>query len=184
MCKIHSFTVDLWKCVTVPAYILAKNHQAIFGAVPIRHLDITEIAEENTLESFLQPLRPADVGKIVSLRLDGQQIGDQDLVYLLRRFEKLQWLSIRHNHITKQSARELSGKPLLQFVDLTGNQFDPAERLVDDQGVVIERHPSVSDPKFTSMRWARRTVIGGRPVYPNRFNLARYVEEEPGRTSN
>ena len=163
------------ECITVSAPTLLQHQQSIFANAPIRHLDIVELPK-GKLQDMLDNLAPSknSLGRLISLRLDGQEIDDNDIEILIRApWTKLRWMSLANNEITKSGAQTLTDDHLteLQFLDLHGNPFDPTAELNFDQGVVIEKRQQFWKEKLPSLLRFQPEVISGQVIYPNRFQI-------------
>ena len=160
--EFHRGFVELLK---IPAGLLREYRNRLFTESPIQHLDIVELEPPDRLKPLLDLLgEEGHLQKIVSLRLDGQGLGDESVRTLQSAaFERLQWLSLAHNQIGEKGVSLLvQGRfRSLRFIDLHDNPVDPAPQLVYDQGVVIERR---TDPHAAEVRetpWLRRAIRGG-----------------------
>jgi hypothetical protein len=165
------------ECIVVAARVLLELHTQIFTLAPIRHLDLVDLPSGGALAKIFTSLSQHNYfGRIVSLRLDGQKIRDNDLQLLAREGPpNLRWLSLAHNEITIEGVRALMADNLrrLWFVDLHDNPFDPTEQMIFDQGVIIEKHLGPMPDQFFDLGWLRRQVDGGQPIYPSRFRTVR-----------
>ena len=148
------------ECVTVSYSKVQDYHSKIFTQSPIRHLDFTDLWSPDLLHLLLYQLeQDGHLQRMISLRLDGQELEDQHIEFLNRpALSKLRWLSLAHNEIGYKGALALTQENLsgLEFVDLHGNPFDPVEQLSFDQGVVIDRSSDHVRGKFPEVGWLRR----------------------------
>jgi hypothetical protein len=173
------------EAITISGTSLMNRREEIFSQSPVRHLDIVDLGDPEILEAILVLLEgDGYLGRMVSLRLDGQKIRDEHVKYLDREsLAGLRWLSLANNDIGYDGALILTQGYLnqLEFVDLHGNTFDPVERLTFDQGVVVERSRAHVPDNFPKASWLERRVVSGLLFQPSRFETIRgFTEEDPG----
>ena len=162
--------------ITVAAAELLEMRRAIFSEAPIRHLDIVEVPNGDFLRRLFDELKKIHYFRnLVSLRLDGQNITDEDVEFLADLpLTRLRWLSLAHNEIGDVGVLTLVKQlPHLRFVDLHDNPVDPVEELVFDQGVVTQKRPTQWVQDLPDVPWLRRQVISGQLIYPSRFEQNR-----------
>jgi hypothetical protein len=104
-----------------------------------RHVDLSNA---HGRLRFLKDAR--SVRDIVSLSLHQQNLTDEDVIELLAlpNLKNLRWLGLAFNPITEVGVEALMRSPLsdqLEFVNLTGNTFDPRIEIARDQGYVVDR---------------------------------------------
>lgn len=162
----------------------------LFNSLPIRHVDVTDIGVSSTpfdsrpknpparSEILSAILNLSETHQLVSLGLDRIDLEDRDVFALVDReipfLRNLQWVGLAGNNLTRNATIPLSmlrGRaPNLQFIDLTGNPYDPRSALRFDQNVVIDIELESNDnPDTVSLFYP--TVIGGYPRSRNRFEL-------------
>jgi hypothetical protein len=173
------------EALTIPAMSLMTRREEIITQSPVRHLNIVAVDGAEILEPLLVLLEgDGYLRRVVSLRLDGQNIGDEHVKYLDREsLAGLRWLSLANNNIGPDGALILTRGNLsrLQFVDLHGNPFDPVERLTFDQGIVVDRSTAHVPEDFPRVSWLERRVVSGLLFQPSRFETIRgFTEEDPG----
>jgi hypothetical protein len=128
-----------------PAY---RNH--LFACAPIRHLTITGMHRNDPLDLLFQA---PEIRGLISLALDRQGLDDDSIRTLATQAgPSLRWLSIRDNGLSADSLEWLQRLPSLEFVDFAGNGPDSEEQLIDDQGVVLLRRPSVLAERYPFLR--------------------------------
>jgi hypothetical protein len=142
--------------------------EGLFTDVPLRHLDIVGVEDDSDLEHLLNR---SELRQLVSLSIVGQGLSDpaMRMIALESNLHKLRWLSVANNHISTVGFEYLRLLSDLEYLDTTGNKFDCAEQLEEDQGIVVGRRP----PQLEDFRALRRAVVGGRVAVPNRFELWR-----------
>jgi hypothetical protein len=124
--------------VQMSASDFLQHGEALFAKSPIRHLDLTDV-EPHAEELFKSPL----LKSIVSLSLKENNLSDSHMMQLgmSEYLGELRWLSLMLNQINLSGAEELAksrGLDKLRYVNFYGNNVDPTENLVLDQGVVLE----------------------------------------------
>jgi hypothetical protein len=173
------------EAITIAAMSLMNQREEIFTQSPVRHLDIVDLGDPEILEALLVLLEgDGYLDRMVSLRLDGQNIRDEHVKYLDREsLAGLRWLSLANNNIGHDGALILTKGYLsqLEFVDLHGNSFDPVERLTFDQGIVVDRSKAHVPETFPKVSWLERRVFSGLLFQPSRFETIKgFTEEDPG----
>ena len=133
--------------ITVKAGTFFENREEVFLEAPLQHLDIVDISEDHTLRTLFDVrfVRNRAFHNVLSLRLDGQGITDDDVTFLSSLpWVNLRWLSLAHNEIGSDGVQALLDSPLrqLEFVDLQNNPVDPIEELIFDQDRVVETVPT------------------------------------------
>jgi hypothetical protein len=165
------------EAITISETNLTDYSERIFAQSPIRHLDIVELLDPVILGPILVLLdRGRYLDRMVSLRIDGQNLRDEHVEYLNRpSLSGLRWLSLANNHISREGALTLTQRHLarLAFVDLDGNPFDPVERLTFDQGIVVDRSSAHVPEDFPKVPWLGRRVVSGLLFQPSRFETVR-----------
>jgi len=111
----------------------------LFNKTPIRHLNLTSV-EPVADELFQSP----HLCKIITLALAECKLTDSHMKLLAESpyLGELPWLSLVLNNIGMTGAEYLAqseGLGKLSYVNLYGNEVDPTEYLVVDQGVILER---------------------------------------------
>lgn len=170
------------ECVTVSMLNLSVYREKLYEASPIRHLDIIDLLDPETLGFILAQLEEQGfLDRMISMRLDGHELRD-DHVALLNRpsLSRLRWLSLAHNNIGYKGALALTEGHLsnLEFVDLHGNPFDPVEQLNFDQGIVVGQSSGHVGIRFPRTRWLNRRVISGLHFNPSRYESVRGVTND------
>ncbi len=166
--------------VTVPVHVLLnpRSRKQLFDAAPVQHLNIVDVLQEDDLWPVLTM---EEMKQLISLGLDGQGITDETIRHLGEsKLKGLRWLSLSHNEISEVGIRHLHEISqdnevlrMLEFVELSGNQVDPAESFEEDQGIVIGRIQHPLAEFLGSPRWLHREVVAGRVAYPSRFQYWR-----------
>ena len=95
------------ECVTLSWSAFVDFGYSIFTEAPIRHLDIVDLGKADELELFVEWMESGGfLGRMISLRLDGQELEDKHMEHLNRRgLSQIRWLSL---HTTTSDTRESS----------------------------------------------------------------------------
>jgi hypothetical protein len=127
-------------------------------------------------------------GRLVSLGLEGLDLGDDDIGLLTElRWPGLRWLSLAGNRLTGRGVGRIAASwtnrmPVLEYVDLLGNEFDPANQVEYDQDVVLRwRDEAVlameHDLELEPVPWLRPMIEFGhiRPIDRLEFGRPQHV---------
>ncbi len=134
----------------------------LYARAPVLHLEVIEAA--GTMGALCAS---AHLGRIVSLGLFGQRIGDEGVRALAgsTHLGRLSWLDLGHNGIGEEGLEVLcasAGLPRLRWVNLGGNPApNPTPRPVMDGGVVMGYdRPDLADEieaRFGALPWLNET---------------------------
>lgn len=159
--------------ITLSAETFLQHGQTILSKSPIRHLDLTHV-DANAEALFESPL----LSNIVSLSIKENNLTDFHMALLARspHLGRLRWLSLMLNKIDMSGAEELAkskGLKQLKYVNFYGNEVDPTENLVVDQGVVIDtilpEEGAILEARYGPIRWLHPKAEMESDLPPLRF---------------
>jgi hypothetical protein len=106
--EFHRGFVGLVK-VTARLLIEARSLNRLFTEAPIQHLDVVRLKSADQLKTLLESLgKNGHLEKLVSLRLDGQDLRDESVKLLENApLQRLRWLSLAHNRIGENDLNAL-----------------------------------------------------------------------------
>jgi hypothetical protein len=151
----------------------------IFGRLPIRHIDVIADIAETRLSAILNI---PELSNMVSLGFDSMGLGDGHIeAFAQCELPKLRWLSLTRNHLTEKGVLELARiwretMPLLEFVELAGNPYDPEDEIDYDQDVALtwRRGAGGETEELLGMApWLLPRIVDGRVEPRDRLALAR-----------
>ncbi len=178
--------------MSVPDILQERLGPLVAGA-PIRHVDVLPADDDFEPAALFQALAQQIGQRVISLELAGLDLRDDHVgLFTERTWPQLRWLSLEDNFLTRDGIALLAQSwtertPALEFVDLMGNEFDPAHELEYDQDVVLRwRGEEVDDLEVTLGRpipWLRPMLDRGRirPIERLEFGRPQHVRRSGAR---
>jgi len=128
--------------MTVPE-ILEEGLRRVVERAPIQHVDVLPPRGDVDSAALFKSLEQQAGSQLVSLGLARLNMGDDDIESFAEwNWPQLRYLSLAGNRLTLRGVRRIAEgwtdrTPLLEYVDLLGNEFDPANHVEYDQDVVL-----------------------------------------------
>jgi hypothetical protein len=157
---------------------------------PIQHVDVLPPRGDVNPAVLFRSLQQQAGPQLVSLGLARLDLGDDDIGSLTQSiWPRLRWLSLAGNRLTHRGVGRIAARwteqmPALEYVDLLGNEFDPANQVEYDQDVVLRwRDEAVlameREFELAPVPWLRPMLEGGRirPVDRLEFGRPQHVPE-------
>ncbi len=123
--------------------ILEEGLARVLAHAPIQHVDVVPHDGEFSPAALFRALEQQAGSQLVSLGLAYLDLDDSDIgSFAESNWPQLRWLSLAGNRLTRFGVFQIARKwtertPALEYVDLLGNQFDPANQVEYDQDVVL-----------------------------------------------
>jgi len=135
----HQYFRGFVERVSMPAEKFLQHADTLFHKSPIKHLDLSAV--DHVAQQLCQS---PQLVRIVSLSLAECALTDAHMQLLADSpcLGQLRWLSLMLNKVGMPGTEALArskGLAKLEYVNFYGNDVDPTEQLVVDQGVVLER---------------------------------------------
>lgn len=161
--------------ITISAEIFLQHAPAIFALAPIRHLNLTNVAPvaEALFESpYLE--------NIVTLSLHKCDLTDEHMALLANSpyVGNLRWLSLMLNNFSMTGIESLAKSTSLeqvQYINFYGNEVDPTEELVVEQGVITQyllpAEGKFLEENYGPIRWLHVEAELESDYPPDRFMM-------------
>lgn len=170
--------------------ILKEELKQVVARAPIQHVDVLPPRGDVDPAALFKSLEQQAGGQLVSLGLARLDLGDDDIGSLTEwSWPQLRWLSLAGNRLTRRGVGRIAERwsdrtPVLEYVDLLGNEFDPANQVEYDQDVVLGwRGEAVlameRELELAPVPWLRPMMERGRirPVDRMEFGRPQHVPE-------
>jgi hypothetical protein len=160
--------------------LLIDEYRAeILRRLPIKHVDVF-IADLRKTPP-VQILRLRELHEMVSVGLDRMGLGDRDLEEIAaHKWPRLRWLSLTGNELSERGVFQFTdtwreSMPLLEFIELEGNQYDPYNEIEYDQDVALawRRDGPEMEALVNRAPWLRPRIVYGKVESYDRLALAR-----------
>jgi hypothetical protein len=167
--------------VYIRGWDLMRNRGELFRSLPIQHVDLLSLNETSLEEVLGIP----EMQRIVTLALGRLGLENRDVESFREvRLPNLRWLGLAGNNLDFQVVERLGSfwrksLPALEFVELTGNRYDPADEIDYDQQVALSWRRG-GDSRFDieldeRVPWLRPRLVDGRVEPMDRMALGRVV---------
>jgi hypothetical protein len=170
--------------------ILEEGLRRVVARAPIQHVDVLPPRGDVDPAVLFRSLEVQAGPQLVSLGLARLDLGDDDIGSLMESsWPQLRWLSLAGNRLTQYgvggiAARWTKQTPVLEYVDLLGNEFDPVNQVEYDQDVVLRWrgeavHALEHELDLAPVPWLRPMMERGRirPVDRLEFGRPQHVPE-------
>lgn len=170
--------------------ILNEGLTQVVDRAPIQHVDVLPPRGDVSPAALFRSLQQQVGRRLVSLGLARLDLGDDDIGSLTQSiWPRLRWLSLAGNRLTQYGVGRIAAgwterTPELEYVDLLGNEFDPANQVEYDQDVVLRWRDEAllameRQFELAPVPWLRPRLEGGRvrPVDRLEFGRPQHVPE-------
>jgi hypothetical protein len=169
--------------------VLEEGLRRLAERAPIRHVDVLPPHSDFEPALLFRSLEQQVGQQLISLGLARLDLDDDDIGSLTNwNWPRLRWLSLAGNRLTRLGVGRIAERwtdqtPALEYVDLLGNKFDPANQVEYDQDVVLrwrgEAVDEMEDELGLPVPWLRPMIERGRirPVDRLEFGRPQHVPQ-------